>query len=141
MIREKSCGAVIYYVHTNNEKYYLIERAKKGHKSLCKGHVENNETEIETALREIREETGLKVKIEDGFRETIEYAPYQGCMKEVVFFVARASSLEVTPQESEVSEIYWLPYTSAMSTLTHQSDKDVLTKAREFLMGRDEAAV
>lgn len=134
MIREKSCGAVVYYLHSNNEKYYLVERARKGHKSLCKGHVENDETETETALREIKEETGLTVDIDDGFRETIEYSPYPGCMKEVVFFVARAHTLDVTPQESEVSQIYWLPYSAAMESLTHQSDRDVLTKAREYIL-------
>ena len=58
MIKEKSCGAVVY--KKEEEKiYFLIEEMKAGHYSIPKGHVENNETEIETALREIKEETNL----------------------------------------------------------------------------------
>ena len=65
MKREKSCGAVIYY-EAGGRRVYLIERMRQGHLSLCKGHVERNETERETARREIQE--GLNVVFEgDGF--------------------------------------------------------------------------
>ena len=40
-------------------RYYLVLKSTQGHTTLCKGHVEGNETEHETAIREIREETGL----------------------------------------------------------------------------------
>ena len=50
MIHEKSCGAVIYTV-SNGERFYLIERMQKGHTSICKGHMEGEETEHETAAR------------------------------------------------------------------------------------------
>ena len=86
MLREKSCGAIIYTA-TDGGPLFLIEKMQKGHFSLCKGHVEGRETEHETARREIREETALNVAFVDGFRETIEYSPYEGCLKEVVFFL------------------------------------------------------
>ena len=54
MIREKSCGAVIFRME-EGERKYLILRSTKGHTSLCKGHVERNETERQTARREILE--------------------------------------------------------------------------------------
>ena len=53
MIREKSCGAVIFS-EAGQMRVYLVEKMLKGHQSLCKGHVEENETERETAAREIR---------------------------------------------------------------------------------------
>ena len=62
MTREKSCGAVVYKIE-NDDIRILIEKMKLGHYSIPKGHVENNETEIETALREIKEETNLDVII------------------------------------------------------------------------------
>jgi len=132
MIREKSCGAVICFGQ-GEERLYLVEHMVKGHSSLCKGHMEGSETEHETAVREIREETALAVQFVDGFRECIEYSPYKGCLKEVVFFLARASSMEVTAQPEEVASISWLPLTEALSALTHASDRDILKKAAAFL--------
>ena len=132
MLREKSCGAVIYTA-TDGGPLFLIEKMQKGHFSLCKGHVEGRETEHETARREIREETALNVTFVDGFRETIEYSPYEGCLKEVVFFLAQALSTGTAAQESEVAEIFWLPFDQAAGTLTFESDRQVLTAAWDFL--------
>ena len=73
MIKEKSCGAVVYK-YENNEILVLLEKMKKGHISIPKGHVENDETEIQTALREIKEETNLDVVIDTGFKEVISYS-------------------------------------------------------------------
>lgn len=132
MLREKSCGAIIYTA-TNGGPLFLIEKMQKGHFSLCKGHVEGRETEHETARREIREETALNVAFADGFRKTIEYSPYEGCLKEVVFFLAQALSTDTAAQESEVAAIFWLPFDRAVETLTFESDRQVLTAARDFL--------
>ena len=136
MTQEKSCGAVIY-TEAEGERRYLVEQMLRGHYSLCKGHVEPGETEHRTAAREIREETGLGVAFVDGFRETIAYSPYDGCMKTVVFFLARAESTAVKAQEEEVREIFWLPFRTAMETLTFVSDRETLQKAEERLNGAD----
>ena len=131
MLYEKSCGAVIY-IENDGRRLYLVELMQKGHCSLCKGHVENDESEHQTAEREILEETGLTVRFLDGFRETIEYSPYDGCMKTVVFFLAFADGTDVTVQEEEVREISWLPFEAALSALTFESDKEKLRKAERF---------
>lgn len=112
---EKSCGAVIYTV-VDGKRLYLIEIMRKGHASLCKGHVEGTESEHQTAAREIREETGLEVKFVEGFRQTIEYSPYRDCSKTVDFFLACADSTRVMVQEDEVREIGWLPFEEALKT-------------------------
>ena len=106
MIREKSCGAVVYKTE-GNERFYLIEHMAVGHLSLPKGHVENSETEAETALREIKEETNLDVELDTSFREVISYSPYHDCVKDVVFFVAKAKAGPLVNQESEVSLLEW----------------------------------
>jgi RimJ/RimL family protein N-acetyltransferase/ADP-ribose pyrophosphatase YjhB (NUDIX family) len=138
LIPEKSCGAVIF-AERDRERLYLLERMRKGHISLCKGHVEGSETERETAVREIREETALDVAFVDGFRESIAYSPYPGCEKTVVFFLARAARTETAAQPEEVSEILWLPEVDALKTLTFESDQEVLRKAGKFLRLRDSA--
>lgn len=132
MIHEKSCGAVIYTV-TDGKILYLIEKMRVGHYSLCKGHVEHGETEHETATREIMEETSLTVDFIDGFRTTIEYSPRHGSIKEVVFYLAKTDSMDTVPQECEVSKILWLDFDLAISTLTHDSDRGVLTAANDFI--------
>ena len=132
MIYEKSCGAVIF-TGVDGIRHYLIELMQKGHYSICKGHIEKNESEHQTAAREILEETGLSVQFIDGFRECIKYSPYDSCIKTVVFFLARTDSIDVTAQEEEVKEIRWLPFKEAMEVLTFDSDRETLRKAEEFL--------
>ncbi len=132
MIYEKSCGAVIF-TEQNGQRIYLVEAMQKGHCSLCKGHVEGSETEHETAAREILEETALKVEFVDGFRETIEYSPCTGHWKTVVFFLARANTMDVTAQEEEVRELRWLPFDEAAAALTFASDRETLRRAEAFL--------
>ena len=138
LIPEKSCGAVIYGERWG-ERFYLLERMRKGHISLCKGHVEGNETEHETAVREIREETALEVEFVNGFRESIQYSAFPGSVKTVVFFLAHAAQMKTMAQPEEVSEILWLPEMDALRTLTYDSDREVLRKAAAFLREREGA--
>lgn len=133
MIYEKSCGAVIF-TRAFGEARFLIETMRLGHVSLCKGHVEPGETdEHDTARREIREETGLSVRFLDGFRKVIRYSPYEGCEKDVVFFLAEADDIQTTPQESEVNVLRWMPLAEAEAALTYPSDREVLRSAARAL--------
>lgn len=134
MIYEKSYGAVIY-AERNGKRLYLVEWMQKGHCSICKGHVEGNETEHQTARREILEETGLTVAFVEGFRRTIAYSPYENCQKTVVFFLARTESTCVRAQEEEVREIKWLPLEEALEVLTFDADRQTLQAAERFLNG------
>ena len=135
MIYQKSCGAVIY-TERGGKRFYLVELMQKGHCSICKGQVEGDESEHQTAEREIYEETGLSVEFVNGFRETIEYSPYENCTKTVVFFLAYANRSDVTVQEEEVREIRWLTFKEAVSALTFDSDRETLQKAKDYLKNR-----
>ena len=132
MKKEKSCGAVIFR-RDENRVFYLVEYMIQGHVSLCKGHVENGETEHETASREIREETGLEVKFINGFRKTISYSPYKNCIKDVIYFLAESQQSELRRQPEEISDLKWLEAEEAYEALTYQSDKEVLKSAVHFL--------
>ena len=136
MKQEKSCGAVVFR-DENNVREYLIERMRQGHFALCKGHVEKNETEHETAEREILEETGLTVQFIGDFRTTTGYCPSDGVYKEVVYFLAKTTSNYQRVQLSEVSEIIWLPYPEAIDILTYKSDKEILRQAKDYLEGEN----
>lgn len=137
MKHEKSCGAVIFREDENtSRRFYLILKSTQGHATLCKGHVEKNETEHETAAREIMEETSLTVDFIDGFREVITYSPFANCTKDVVFFLARVSGGKLTCQPEEVADARFLPFDAALDALTHASDKAILQEAHGFLKNR-----
>ncbi len=132
MKQEKSCGAVVYRLR-NETLDFLVEHMIQGHTSIPKGHVEGNETEEETAVREIREETRLEVKLDTVFRHEIRYSPYPGIMKQVIFFAAEAQAGEMKNQESEVSSLEWLPAEQAIRAVTYGDDRDVLSHAAVYL--------
>lgn len=130
MINEKSCGAIVYRKHHGNTEILLIKHVNSGHWSFPKGHVEANETEVETALREIKEETGIDVIIDPTFRETVSYSPKKDTQKVVVYFIAKAKNFEYIPQEEEISDIKWVEIGHALSILTYENDRSIVNKAK-----------
>ena len=130
--KEKSCGAVVYRMEASGPEF-LLEHMIQGHTSIPKGHVENGETEEETATREIREETNLEVELDSRFRHTVSYSPAPGIQKEVVFFIARAVSEKLINQECEVSALEWLPYEEALAAMTYDTDRETLSEAKRYL--------
>lgn len=104
MLHEKSCGAIVYRKFHGNTEILLIKHVNSGHWSFPKGHVEGNETELETARREIKEETGLEVILDSSFRETVSYSPKKDTQKVVVYFLAKARSFDFTPQIEEIAD-------------------------------------
>ena len=120
---EKSCGAVIF----DNDKILVIKQVK-GHWGFPKGHVEEGETEVQTAIREIKEETNLDVKIDESKRFVERYSPEEGIEKDVVFFVAKKVGGEIKVQEEEVTETKWVAPIEAMEILTYESSKRILEK-------------
>ena len=88
MREEKSCGAIVFRCPADKLEVLLLKH-RNGHWDFPKGHVEPGESEQETALREVREESGLTVEIAGaGFRQLIRYSPARDSMKDVVFFIA-----------------------------------------------------
>jgi bis(5'-nucleosidyl)-tetraphosphatase len=135
VIREKSCGAVVYLKKEEQTKYLLLNYAA-GHWDFVKGNVEDNETEKETVLRELKEETAITdAKFIEGFKETIAYFyRRQGLTvhKEVVFFAMETHTEKVEISFEHIGCI-WLDYKHALEKLSFKNAKDVLQKAHDFL--------
>ena len=132
MTFEKSCGAII--IRKNDEiMETLLIQMLGGHWSFPKGHVENSETEIETALREIKEETNLEVTLDTRFREITTYSPKPNVLKDVIFFIGYAKSGIVIIQKSEVKNYMWVNIHDACHTITYDEDKKILRKAIKYL--------
>lgn len=130
MLHEKSCGAIVYRRFHGNVEILLIKHVNSGHWSFPKGHVEGNETELETARREIKEETGLDVILDQTFRETVSYSPKRDTQKIVVYFLALARNYDYVRQEEEIAEIRWVDIARAPGMLTYENDKTIVAKAR-----------
>ena len=133
MIYEKSCGAIVYRKSHGNTEILLIKHINSGHWSFPKGHMEKDETELETAAREIKEETGVDVILDPTFRETVQYSPKKDTMKVVVYFLAKAKNFELSPQEEEISQIRWVDIGHATSILTYENDKTSVNKAQHAI--------
>ena len=132
MKREKSCGAIVFYLKENKEQVLLIKHSNSGHWSFPKGHVEAGETEVETAVREIFEETGVKAKLDTRFREVVTYSPKKDVIKDVIYFFGTSDSYETVKQESEVAEIMWVDISKVLKCVSYRNDKDLVTKAIRF---------
>ena len=130
MLHEKSCGAIVYRKSHGNTEILLIKHIKSGHWQFPKGHVEGNETEVETAIREIKEETAIDVMIDPTFRETVSYYPKRDTQKTVVYFIGKAKNYDYIPQEEEISEIRWVDIGYASNILTYENDKNIVNKAK-----------
>ncbi len=129
---EKSCGAVVCRVRDGVREYLLIQHLA-GHWAFPKGHVEAGETEEECAVREIREETGLTVRLDTGFREEEEFSPAPLTLKKVVYFAAEPVSGTERPQPEEVAGMRWLPFDEACGLVTYDDDRALLRSAEEYL--------
>ena len=130
---EKSCGAIVIY-RNGSDYYTLLVRNHNGRNySFPKGHVEKGETEQETAIREVREETGLNIEIIDSFREVADYCPFGKIKKRVVFFMAQTFSDKVTLQEEEIDSCIWVDLNEAHRRCTYENDLRVIRKAKENL--------
>jgi bis(5'-nucleosidyl)-tetraphosphatase len=131
VLLEKSAGAVVVYRATQLE-YLLILST---YWEFPKGLVEVHESETEAAVREVREETGLDVKLLPGFRQEINYFYRRGgnlIKKQVVYFLGEAASQEVQVSW-EHHDAQWLTFEAALAELKYENAREVLKKANEFL--------
>ena len=121
MNQEKSCGAVLF-TRRNGEILFVIVQETSGAYSFPKGHMESNETETQTAAREIREETGLSPVFLPGFRETDDYdlSEKPGTHKQVVYFLAEYGGEPLIPRQGEIRQILLLPYAEVMQRFQHE---------------------
>ena len=141
MRTEKSCGAVVFTRDKGRIKYVIAE-TKNGCFGFPKGHVENGETEAETATREVLEDTGLTVDFIDGFREESFYTfTWSGELisKHVVYFLAEYSRQAIRVQESELNSARLMSYEDAASVLQFADIKGILARANEFITKKSEA--
>lgn len=103
----KSCGVLPYRVVAGKRQFLLVFEAFSQCWSLPKGHMEAGETEMQTALRELFEETGLTAVLSYGKAASISYPISSVSSKQVVFFLGEVSG-QLKIREGEISAFRWV---------------------------------
>ncbi len=119
--KEKSCGCIII----KNGKVLLVYEKNRNFWGFPKGHVENGETEIETALREVKEEVGLDVDIDVEKRYTLNYIIRNEIDKTTVLYIAKPKNEKLVVQENEIENVKWCDFKEALNTLTFENWKEL----------------
>lgn len=132
---EKSCGAVVYTKINDTINYVLVQQLE-GFWGFPKGHIEGNETEEETALREIYEEMKLKTDIHKGFRTVDEHVipNKENVIKQIVYFCAEYYDQDIVIQNDELLGASLVTYEEALQLLEFESSKRILKEANDFLL-------
>ena len=125
MRKEKSCGCITI----DDDKVLLMYEKNQNFWGFPKGHVEPNETEIETAKREVEEEVGLKVSVDENKRYELKYKIGEDREKTCVLFVAKPITYDIKNQETEVLESGWFSFDEAQNLLPYQDQQEALKQA------------
>jgi len=135
-MKEISAGAILYTIKNGTVLYLLIKDFHNNY-GFPKGHIEDGETLLEAAFREIKEEVGIEATINENFKEELKYIMPNGIEKISHYYLAYFENQEPNKQPEEVQEILLLDYDSAITTLTFENMKDVLIKANKYIHQKD----
>ncbi len=134
-MEEHSAGAVLFRARDKGPRFYLLLQ-NGGRWDFPKGNIEKGESELETVLREVTEETGLTdIKIVDGFRRIVEYfyrRDGKNVHKQVAYLLARTSE-EKVKISFEHQSFGWFLYDQAKVRASYDNSKMTLTEAENFV--------
>ena len=127
--KEKSCGCIII----KDNKVLLVYEKNMNFWGFPKGHMEKEENEIETALREVKEEVGIDVKINNKKRYVLNYNIRNEIDKTTVLYVAVHKNDKIIMQESEIEDAKWCNFEEALNTLTFDDSREMFKQVIEDL--------
>ena len=136
-MQDQSFGIIPIH-EQDGERRFLLVHQTKGHWGFPKGHAEKGETDQETALRELAEETGLascQLISEDAFIERYAFVNKTGKRvdKTVTFFLGRIDDPSVTIQPEEVHDYAWLLADEVGGRLTFPEARELFSRVLAYL--------
>jgi|APSaa5957512622_1039677.scaffolds.fasta_scaffold36511_2 bis(5'-nucleosidyl)-tetraphosphatase len=130
----ETCAGGIIFIKEGENIFYLIIKGKATNWwSFPKGHLEENETIVQAAQREIYEETGLKdLRSFPGFLETISFINHKNNKKHVHHLLFQTKLREIILSDEHI-EYKWLKFEEAYELIDHENQKRILKLAKETL--------
>ncbi len=137
MITEKSTGFILISDNfRNSDPSVLLLHYLSGHWDFPKGNIEIDETEMQAATRELKEETGIEIfTLLPGFRHVLNYKYTKKSTlisKQVTLFLASTNVNEVEISHEHIG-YQWMEINTAFNQLTYSNAKTALTSAINFL--------
>jgi 8-oxo-dGTP pyrophosphatase MutT (NUDIX family) len=138
-LTEQSFGVIPFY-RKGERVYFLLIQHNSGHWAFPKGRPEAGETEMETAQRELREETGIcavtlraEPVLEERYTKTAWGDSRQPVAKTVRYFLGEVSDPRVHLQAAEVRDYRWATYDEAQAIITYEASRRLLEQAAQAL--------
>lgn len=135
MLHERAAGFILYRMRGGVREYLIVQNKNGGHWGFPKGRIELGETPEQAARREVAEEVGIGKVSMTSFRDRLTYQfVRQGELvkKEVLVFLAETAE-EGSLSLGEIQDMRWLPYSEALHQLTHNEQRELLSRAEAFL--------
>ena len=128
--RHFSAGGVVYRIGDGGAEVVLCGRDAGGTWSLPKGTPEPGESVAQTALREVREETGLEVEIEGGLGDITYWFAKPGVrvQKKVAFYLMSSTGGSMDDHDPEFDRVQWFPADRAAGVMTYPTELEVVRK-------------
>jgi 8-oxo-dGTP pyrophosphatase MutT (NUDIX family) len=137
--KDYSYGIIPIKKDEGDFRFLMIKHLRGGHWGFPKGHKEAGETDLEAALRELKEETGAKevdllsTKL---IKESYKFNKNrQEVTKNVIYFLAIVRDKNLILQKEEIKELRWVSYEEALNLATFEETKNLVTQAH--LMAQD----
>ena len=135
---EVSSGGVVYEREGGSVRVVLAaRRTRRGELvwGLPKGALDEGESEIDAAIREVREETGIEAVVEEDLGQIRYFYVWEGVRvrKAVRFFLMRATGGDVSNHDDEMEEVRWFPLATAIRRAAFRGEREVLERARDRL--------
>lgn len=131
-----SAGGVVLRWQNTNLEIVICGRSHSKQWSLPKGTPDYQETIKQTALREVREETGLNVILEEPIDQIEYWFPSSDnkivCHKTVHFFLMRFIGGSTDRHDSEFDEVRWVPIEEGIRMLSYTNEVQIVKKARQI---------
>lgn len=135
MAVEVASGAVVYQMRSGKPFYLLLQSATSDFWGFPKGHVEGQESLVDTAKREIHEETKLTVAVDTTFQSETQYQMKNGNLKKMTLFVSEVPvGVSVERQVAEISASGWFDYATARNRLSYENLRAMLDEANEYIL-------
>ena len=137
---EFSAGGIVYRKE-GEQTLVLVSQHSQHHgwvfpKGLIGDKEENkNQTKEETALREVKEETGAIGEIEKEITPVSYWYMWEGekRKKTVYYFLMKFIGGDITQHDKEMEDVQWISYNDVSNRLAYKSDKDVWEEAKRFI--------